>query len=84
MVFFPTRYVASITRYLVIFDGLSLKKAEYILETSSFTPSLAKKNNARVIARNETGPSINRDTNFRWIPQAKTITDLRRRDCDLP
>jgi hypothetical protein len=41
VVFFPTRHVASKTR--VLFDGLSLKKAQYILETSSFTPSLAKK-----------------------------------------
>jgi hypothetical protein len=22
--------------------------------------------------------------NFRWSPQAKTITDMRRRDCNLP
>jgi hypothetical protein len=27
-----------------LFDGLSFKKAQFILETSSFTPSLAKKN----------------------------------------
>jgi hypothetical protein len=40
--------------------------------------------NARVIARNETGPSINRDANFRWSPQPRTITDMRRRDCNLP
>jgi hypothetical protein len=70
-----------------LLDELSLNKAQYILETSSLLGLLnllAIKTTARVIARNETGLSINRYANFRWSPHAKTITDMRRRDCNLP
>jgi hypothetical protein len=44
----------------------------------------SEKNNARVIARNETGPSINRDAQLPVESPSKTITDMRRRDCNLP
>jgi hypothetical protein len=27
---------------------------------------------------------LDRDANFRWSPQANTITNMRRRDCNLP
>ena len=84
VVFFPTRHVASITRYLQT-DCRSKKLNIFWKLLASRLHSFAcEKNNARVIARNETGPSINRDANFRWSPQAKTITDMRRRDCNLP
>jgi hypothetical protein len=69
--------------------GLSLKKAQYILETSSSTPLLAKKTTRLFLPEMRlSGPSTNRDVQLPVEKQgklkAKTITDMRRRDYNLP